>query len=248
MRIMRAYIMLLPLVLAACSLPTKQSSPTSANPEPKPDTIVIPPISNKVEPTQPKVAKEPKETVSQDLKQTLSTQQKLAAQNIGELENRVGTALPSPDQQAVGSDSSEQVRQRISNLEAFNASLTQKIFELDQRVEHRRQSPEHGDMLKVFLSDLAVSHDRTFKAQPLVGHWVRGESRAVRLNENLLAANSNSEPLRLTFSERYQVLVNDELIGSFGPNRSKYEVDFEAPTVDGEGTISGTLTIRIPSN
>lgn len=245
MRIMRAYIMLFPLVLAACSLPTKQSSPTPSDTEPKP--IVVTP-SETPEPTQPKVSEPIKEPASQELQQALTTQQKLAAQNIDELETRVGTTLSSPDSHPAGDDSSAQLRQRISQLESFNHSLTQKIFELDQRVEQRRQSPQHGDTLKVYLSDLAVTHKRTFKAQPLVGHWVRGESRAVRLNENLLAANSNSEPLRLTFSERYQVLINDALIGSFGPNRSKYEVDFDAPTADGQGSISGTLTIRVPSN
>lgn len=245
MRIMRAYFMLLPLVLAACSFPTKQSSPTPATTEPKPT----------VESTQPDTPEQTAVTKSVDhkaeandeleaLQQALKTQQKLTLQNIAELENRVGDSLASPDTQPA-EGSSQVLRQRIATLKEFNATLTQNIFELDQRVEQRRQTPKRGDTLKVYLSDLSVDKEQDFEAQPLVGHWVRGESRIVRLNENLLAENSNSEPLRLTFSERYQVLINDQLIGSFGPNRSKYEVEFDAPTADQQGTVAGTLTIRV---
>ncbi|MBM6551752.1 hypothetical protein [Marinomonas ostreistagni] len=243
MRIMRAYFMLLPLVLAACSFPTKQTSSTPTATEP--NAAVEPTQQNKQEHTSAiDSVRENAASDTQALQQELKTQQKLALQNIAELDTRVGESLASPDTQAA-EGSSQVLRQRIENLKEFNAALTQNIFELDQRVEQRRQAPQRGDTLKVYLSDLSVDKAQDFAAQPLVGHWVRGESRIVRLNENLLAENSNSEPLRLTFSERYQVLINDQLIGSFGPNRSKYEVDFDAPTADQQGTVSGTLTIRV---
>lgn len=248
MRIMRVGLLFLPLMLAACSIPTKQSPQTPPTAEPTQSETAETPKQAEAETKPKKQESKTSAPSSKELINELQMQQKLALQNIEELDLRVGSALNSPDSGDATSASYAALAKRVKNLKEFNNSLSQQIVELDKRVEQRRQQPKHGDTLQVYLSDLEVDKAQKFHAQPLVGHWVRGESRVVRLNENLLAENSNSEPLSLTFSEKYQVLINGKLIGSFGPDRNKYELDFEAPTADETGTIEGALTIRIQGN
>lgn len=249
MRIMRAGLLFLPLLLTACSLPMQQttekpsiSEPTqSEHSEPEQKANEVKTSKSKSE----KTVTPPAAPSRDDVLEQLTKQRKAVLQNIAELNNRTGSNINLAHEANYEGATAQDLQQRLEKLVSLNDSLTQQIFDLDKRVQTRREAPQSGDALQIYLSDLSVSGTSDFTAQPLVGHWTRGESRIVRLNENLLAADSNSEPLRLTFSERYQILINDELIGSFGPDREKYEVQFKAPTSDQKSEITGTLGIRV---
>lgn len=254
MRISRAGLLFLPLLLTACSLlpinqPTQETSPEANDVEiatevesaadtkaAATDTTIKEEVA-KVEKNQ---AKKPNNDA---LLEELKRQTTLAQQNATELETRVGNSIDVPAFN-INEQDKALLESTLTELKALNNTLTNEVVELDKRVEERRNHPQDGDVLKIYLSDLQVENQASFKAQPIVGHWVRGESRMVRLNENLLAENSTSEPFHLTFSEKYQILINNKLIGTFGPSRSKYKLDFDAPTSDDEGHITGTLSIR----
>lgn len=242
MRILRTGFVLLPLLLAACSLPTKpiSSDSTATEPTASPNTTAD---------ASKSVVKEALEATTLSNDELLAKYQSLKTltlQNVQELEARLGTSLPKQSLSIPSTSDLGMLKSKVSELEAYTTKLTNEIVELDKRVEQRRETPMKGDLLQIHLSNLKVIQKPSFAAQPLVGNWVRGESRVVRLKENFLMENSTSEPLNLTFTETYQIIINNKLIGTFGPNRSKYELDFDAPTSDNNGHVSGTLKIRIP--
>lgn len=245
MRIFRTGFVLLPLLLAACSLPTKPTSSDSTANE-------VGVLGNaKVEQPTATQSTQKDETVKPELSnQELLAQYKalqtLAQQNIEELETRLGQTISKPSLSIASTNDVALLKSKVSELQDFTSELTNQIVKLDKRVMERRDQPKKGDQLQVHLSALEVDNQKSFKAQPLVGNWVRGESRVVRLNENFLMGNATSEPLNLTYTETYQIIMNEKLIGTFGPNRSKYELEFDAPTSDQKGQIVGTLKIRIP--
>lgn len=248
MRILRTGFVLLPLLLAACSLPTKPTSSASIPSEP--DTIDSSQNSNDAEVVteEPVVTKalETTQLSKEELLAKYKSLQTLAMQNIQELETRLGHPLNETSLSIPSTDDVAMLKSKVAELSSYTSNLTNQIVELDKRVEQRRESPSKGDLLQVHLSNLEVTEPTSFNAQPLVGNWIRGESRVVRLKENFLMENSTSEPLNMTFTETYQIIINDKLIGTFGPNRSIYELDFDAPTVDNNGKIAGSLKIRIP--
>lgn len=245
MRIFRTGFVLIPLLLAACSLPTKPtSSDSTAN-----EVGVL--GSTKAEPTTGTQSAQENETTkpelsNQELLAEYKSLQTLAKQNIQELETRLGQSISKPSLSVVSTNDIGLLKSKVAELQEFTRDSTEQIVALDQRVHERRDQPQKGDLLQVHLSALEVEHQKSFKAQPLVGNWIRGESRVVRLNENFLMSNTTSEPLNLTYTETYQIIINEKLIGTFGPNRSKYELEFDAPTSDQNGQIIGTLKIRVP--
>ncbi|SBS28636.1 hypothetical protein MAQ5080_01156 [Marinomonas aquimarina] len=245
MRILRAGFVVLPLLLAACSFPTKPfSSDSSTN---QADTLG----HVKVEPaTDANTAQgnevETAELSHQELLAKYQSLQTLAEQNIEELETRLGYSISKMSLSIPSTDDMGLLKSKVAQLQDYTSDLSSQILALDKRVVERRDQPNKGDLLQVHLSALEVDHQTSFKAQPLVGNWIRGESRVVRLNENFLMENGTSEPLNLTYTETYQIIINEKLIGTFGPNRSKYELEFDAPTADQAGQIVGTLKIRIP--
>lgn len=247
MRILRTGFVLLPILLAACSLPTKPTSSASAPSEP--DTINSSQNSNDAEDVNEPVVTKKLETPQLSKEELLAkykSLQTLAMQNIHELETRIGRPLDETSLSIPSTDDVAMLKSKIAELSSYTNDLTSKIIELDKRVEKRRELPNKGDLLQVQLSNLEVTESTSFSAQPLVGNWVRGESRVVRLKEDFLVENSISEPLNLIFTETYQIIINNKLIGTFGPNRSKYELEFDAPTVNDNGQIIGSLKIRIP--
>lgn len=245
MRIFRTGFVLLPLLLAACSLPTKPTSSDSTTNE-----------VGLLNETKVKQTIEPKsdqgndtdspELSNEELLAQYKSLQTIALQNTEELETRLGQAISKKSLSIPTTNDIGLLKSKVSELQDYTSDLTSQIVALDKRVLERRDTPQKGDVLQLHLSDLEVESKTDFKAQPLVGNWIRGESRMVRLNENFLMENATSEPLNLTYTETYQIIINQKLIGTFGPNRSKYELEFDAPTADQKGQIVGTLKIRVP--
>ena len=245
MRIIRTGFVLIPLLLAACSLPTKPtSSDSTANEVGIPNNTEAEQTSETQSIQEDKTAKP--ELSNQELLAQYQSLKTLAEQNIQELESRLGRTINKPSLSIPSTNDIALLKSKVSELQSFTSELTTQIVALDKRVMERRDQPEKGDQLQVHLSALEVDNQASFKAQPLVGNWIRGESRVVRLNENFLMGNATSEPLNLTYTETYQIIMNEKLIGTFGPNRDKYELEFDAPTSDQKGQIIGTLKIRVP--
>ena len=253
MRILRTGFLFLPLLLAACSLPTISTSDRAPAQEPvvktaEPSETLTPKQTTKeavvsnIEASQESNAESHDELLAQYKRLEL-----LAKQNVEELEKRLGHSVGRKELSIPSTDDSALLKSKVSELKDYTEQLTAQIVELDQRVEQRREHPNKGDVLQLHLSAVEVAKERAFKAPSLVGKWVRGESRIVKLTENFLVENAMSEPLNVTFTESYQIVINQKLIGTFAPTRSKYELDFDAPTADGTGEVSGTLKLRLES-
>lgn len=254
MRISRAGFLLLPLLLAACSLPIQKtdSVPTTqteqAAPVTKNDSKQQPSNTNEIsEAAVDETASEAKEEqVSHlDLIKEFDEIRTIANQNIAELKTRSGAVPEKPSIMISDRYNREALLGKIEEVKAYNQVLISELDALNKRVEARRLRPQFGDVIQVYLSDLKVVGEESFNAQPLIGNWVRGESRVVRLNENMLMENSTTEPMRLTFTESYQIVINGTLVGTFGPNNSRYEMSFDASTADLQGNIEGSLATRI---
>lgn len=251
MRILRTSFVLFPLLLSACSLPTT-STPSSV-PVSEPvsvDTQIEEPAAPH-DATPEKQTSDVKESehINKATDEELLTQYKnlqlLAQQNIEELEQRLGRTI-SPKELSVPSiNDSALLASKVEELKSYTSDLTSQIVALDKRVNQRREHPSKGDVLQLHLSSVEVTKDRAFKAPSLVGNWVRGESRIIKLTENFLVENAMSEPLSITFTESYQIIINQKLIGTFAPTRNKYELEFDAPTSDNSGQVTGTLKIRL---
>lgn len=243
---LRSALFILPLFLAACSIPLKQNPTTSeaeiARAQAKTAETQAS-IDKAIETTKESKAKvDPAEIEGLVAKYNLLST--LTAQNFQELENRVGNVDQKKPTALSKLNDKNALTEKIAELTTLNNALSNQILELDKRVETRRNTAVKGDQLKVQISDVVVKKDPEFNAQSLIGSWTRGESRVVKLNENLLISDGSSEPLIVIFTETYQLVINDKLIGTFGPNRNKYELDFDAPTTDKKGTIEGSLKLR----
>ncbi|MFD1382351.1 hypothetical protein ACFQ45_03185 [Rhodanobacter aciditrophus] len=255
MRLSRAGFLMLPLLLAACSLPVKQTTTPSTPVEQavKNDTTNITDQDNKAQVTAPAQEQKADEDTSQEalvpshqeLIKEFDSIRTVANQNIAELKTRSGAVPEKPSIMISDRYDREALMGKIEEVKAYNQTLVAELKALDSRVEQRRQRPQFGDVIQVYLSDLKVESEKDFSAQPLIGNWVRGESRVVRLNENMLMENSTTEPMRLTFTEAYQIVINGTLVGTFGPNNAKHEMSFEASTADLKGSIEGSLATRI---
>ncbi|MBJ7550019.1 hypothetical protein [Marinomonas ostreistagni] len=255
MRILRTSFIVLPLLLSACSFTTTTTSTSSQQlPEQEPSsettkteevvTTEQVDLSTKNLDAKPQVTEE----LSQDeLMSQLQKLDQLAQQNVEELETRLGHSIEKLELPLNSNQARTELQATVNQYESFNTMLTKEIIELDKRVENRRDHPSNGDILQLHLSAINIKKEKSFKAPALVGNWVRGESRVVKLTENFLVENAVSEPLNVTFTESYQIIINGKLIGTFAPTRSKYELEFDAPTADSSGTVSGTLKIRLES-
>lgn len=250
MRISRAGFLMLPLLLAACSLPIKQteSTPSISTGQVAKETNNVPSVPTKVTPTQQQV--EAKVTTEsqpshKELIQEFDEARRIANQNIAELKTRSGDVPQKPSIMIADRYNRDALIAKTKEVVDYNTVLEKELDALNSRVEERRAHPSFGDIIQVYISDVLVDSSNQFKAQPLVGHWVRGESRIVRLNKNMLVENGISEPLRLTFTEGYQIVINGSLIGTFGPNKEKHEMSFSTPTSDLEGSIKGVLSTRV---
>lgn len=254
MRLSRAGFLMLPLLLAACSLPVKQttspSTPieqavkTEPNNAADQNTKTQANASANEETTDKETTQEANTPSHQELIEEFDAIRTIANQNIAELKTRSGAVPEKPSIMISDRYNREALMRKIEEVKNYNQALINELDALNARVEQRRQHPQFGDVIQVYLSDLKVDSDKDFNAQPLIGNWVRGESRVVRLNENMLIENSTTEPMRLTFTEAYQIVINGTLVGTFGPNNAKYEMSFKASTADLKGSIEGALATR----
>jgi hypothetical protein len=185
-----------------------------------------------------------KDKAYQEALAQFETQKQLAEANHSELKKRVGKTdelpLPRVNTEPANIDSMTQ------QLRSYTSKTNTDIALLNARVSERQQLAVKGDLIRVFLSEATITYqDTLFKAQPLVGQWVRGETRVIRLKENILLENPQSEDLHITFSENYQLIVNDKVIGTINPNKEKNDASFSVSTQDKLGAIAGKLDYRI---
>ena len=178
----------------------------------------------------------------QDALAQLETQKELAEANYAELKKRTGKTddLPATNIESTNIDS------MVQRLRSYTSKTNTDIALLNARVNERQKLAVKGDLIRVFLSEATITHqDSLFKAQPLVGQWIRGETRVIRLKENILFENPQSEDLHITFSENYQLIVNDKIIGTINPNTEKNNASFTVSTQDNLGSIVGKLDYRV---
>ena len=261
----RSGLLLATLLLSACSMPIfqdlqnkqteKNSTPNTVSTE---QTIPSKTTDNEVATVETSVITETNNSngskasspdSNADLAEQLNTQRKLANANFTELKNRVGNAPELPRLLATGQLNSKEINSEIQQLRSYISKTNTAIALLNARVEDREKVAMNGDLIRIFLSEATVTHDNmTFKAQPLVGQWVRGESRVIRLKDNILFENPKSEDMHITFSETYQLVVNGEVISTVNPKKEKNNASFNVTTSGNNGTIVGKLDYRVVDN
>jgi len=251
MFILRTGLLLATLLLSACSMPilenfqpVKKEDSAAQNIQMKEGSttqnIQIKDVADIPEEATSGSDKAYKETLEQ-----LETQKQLAEANYAELKKRTGKtdALPATNVESANIDS------LIQQLRSYTSKTNTDIALLNARVNDRQKLAIKGDLIRVFLSDATITYqDSLFKAQPLVGQWVRGETRVIRLKENILFENPQSEDLHVTFAETYQLIVNDKVIGTINPNKEKNDASFTVSTQDKLGSIVGKLDYRVVSS
>lgn len=269
MLILRSGLLLATLFISACSMPIFQDTPvsktesvdqTTSNNTPiesaeTTDVALTTPISGNT-PTDNKPTDNTsnistsnlpnKVSAIEDLTKQLKAQQALAKANYTELTNRTGKAPQLPRISNVSDLSSNQISDATQQFRSYVSKTNSTLASLNARVDDRQKVALNGDLIRIFLSEATVNHgNQTFKAQPLVGQWIRGESRAIRLKDNILFEDPKSEDLNITFSETYQLIVNNKVIATINPNREKNDADFAVATHDNKGSIVGKLDFRV---
>lgn len=173
-------------------------------------------------------------------------QKQLANTNFTELKNRIGNAPALPRLMAVEQLNKKEISSATQQLRTYISKTNTDLAVLNARVDDRQNLAVDGDLIQIFLSEAIVTHNRNkFKAQPLVGQWVRGESRVIRLKDSILFENPKSEDLHITFSETYQLVVNNQTIATVNPHKEKNSASFSVSTHDNQGSIVGKLDYRI---
>lgn len=265
MLILRSGLLLATLFISACSMPIFQDLSTSKTDsvdqnvsnntpvESTKSTDVAPSTATNgntstTDNTSNESASNPLNNVSSvdSLTKQLRAQQALAKANHTELKNRTGKAPQLPSISNVSNLSSNQMNDATQQLRSYVSKTNSTLASLNARVNDRQKVALNGDLIRIFLSEATVTHDnQTFKAQPLVGQWTRGESRAIRLKDNILFEDPKSEDLNITFSETYQLIVNNKVIATINPNREKNDANFTVATHDNKGSIVGRLDFRV---
>ncbi|MGO3740189.1 MAG: hypothetical protein ACTJGG_12080 [Marinomonas foliarum] len=259
MLILRSGLLLATLFISACSMPIFQDLSTSktdsvdqnvSNNTPVESTksTVVAPTTSTNDNTSNESISNPLNNVSSvdSLTKQLRAQQALAKANYTELTNRTGKAPQLPSISNVNNLSSNQINDATQQLRSYVSKTNSTLASLNARVDDRQKVALNGDLIRIFLSETTITHgNQTFKAQPLVGQWIRGESRAIRLKDNILFEDPKSEDLNITFSETYQLIVNNKVIATINPNREKNDADFTVATHDNKGSIVGRLDFRV---
>lgn len=251
MSLLRSGLLLATLLLSACSMPILDNAPSDTSLETDPsqqDTkaesidILIPNMQGQDEPLADSIS-----SPSQDeLLSRYYEQKKLAEANYEELYSRSGDADSLPNHFINQNTNAESVDNAIQELRSYTSKTNTEIAKLNARVLDRQTMAIYGDLIRIFLSEANIDHEKQeFKAQPLVGQWVRGENRVIRLKDHIFFENPKSEDLVITFSEKYQLIVNQQVIAIINPNREKNSISFNVPTQDSLGKIIGQLEYRI---
>lgn len=254
----RTGLLLATLLLSACSMPIfkdlqaeKTENTSTPNTENTEQAAINKPVESDTATVETSVITDNKndidtKTNNDDLAEQLNAQKILAKANFSELKNRIGNAPDLPRTLTTDQSSQKEISAAIQQLRSYISKTNTAIALLNARVEDREKVAMNGDLIRVFLSEATVTHGKTtFKAQPLVGQWVRGESRVIRLKDNFLFENPKSEDLHITFSESYQLVVNDEVISTINPNKEKNNASFNVSTETKSGNIVGKLDYRI---
>ncbi|MEO9655118.1 hypothetical protein [Marinomonas sp.] len=259
-------LLLLTLLLAACSTPSSQQSTNQADHSTSgsftentqtdvDDTKVVLPTTeaDHIHTTPSQINPDnlittPALLVDKKLISEMNTEHQLAVENHQTLLHAMGPekAPELPRNLTTEQLTDSLVQQKILELQTFNSQAKATLGALTERAKQRKSSEVKGDHVQIFFSEISIQHpDNGFNAQPLVGQWVRGEQRSIRLNNNFLIDPPLSETLSVTFSESYQVLLNGQLIVSIDPNREKSDASFTVNTVDQQGQVTGKLGYRI---
>lgn len=232
MSLFRSGLLLATLMLSACSMPTLEQ-------------YFKPQTEDELAATAK--ALEANKIASFKEKQVLyNTQKTLAEHNYSELKNRVGAAEKSPKTAISANSSTKDIDSATQRLRNYVSKTNTDIALLNARVSDRQEAALDGDLIRIFLSKATVTYDdSTYNAQPLVGEWIRGETRVIRLKDNVLFENTRSEDLLITFSETYQLIVNEDVIATVNPNKEKNNANFNTTTKNELGVIFGELDYSI---
>lgn len=254
MSLFRTGLLLATLLLSACSMPILDNLSSNTSPEKdkaqsednaESSDLLIPNLQGQTE----EVVETINSTSYDELLTRYNDQKKLAEANYEELKSRVGKADNLPKLLINTNTNQENIDTAIQELRSYTSKTNTDIAQLNARVADRQTMAINGDLIRVFLSEATINHaEQEFKAQPLVGQWVRGETRVIRLKDHIFFENPKSEDLVITFSETYQLLVNQQVIATVNPNREKNSASFNVPTQDNLGKIVGKLDYRIEGN
>lgn len=251
MSLFRVGLLLLPLLLSACSSPIfqkttpKQGEQTTEIKAVKPNNT-----ADKVETKDTNTA-DTAAVVSdhKEQKEKLSNLLQSAKQQYDDLKIRSGEAPLIPSINMSELNSNKALESAIQSIRAYNSNIAAKLAGLDSLVEKRKAAPEKGDMLKIFIHKANIRiASSNFTTQPLIGQWVRGESRVVRLKDSLLFDTKHSEDIKVTYSNSYQILVNDQVISVVNPYREKNTAPFDVDATEKNGNIEGELDYTIITN
>ena len=255
MSLFRSGFLLTTLFLSACSMPIFEQFKTSNSKDVEPSQIeeirieLDEETSNLVEVAQNQASAESTKDALSNAQHQYELQKQLAESNYTELTDRTGNADALPRISTIDTTSSEDLNATTQTLRNYTSKTNTDIALLNSRVIERQKTALKGDLVRIFLSETTVIHnDSIFKPQSLVGQWVRGESRVIRLKDNFLFDDPRSEDLQITFSESYQLVVNGEIVATVNPNREKNTTKFEVLTQNALGTIVGKLDYRIEEN
>lgn len=255
----RLGLLFLTFILSACSVPSSQQSAHKPHPSLSPSSPETTLDAAQPEDTEAStspatqqstthLSPSPVTQVNQNLLAKMSEQQQNANELYQQLVNALGPdkAPAQPQELSLQTLSNKVIEQHIETLQAYNQQAEAQLAALNERAQQRKTSVIQGDHLQIFFSELTISHpNNNFQAQPLVGQWVRGEQRTIRLNNNFLIEPALSEALSVTFNEDYQLLLNGQLISTIKPSLNKNQASFEVATQDQQGQVSGKLDYRI---
>ncbi|BFM51271.1 hypothetical protein THO17_34340 [Marinomonas sp. THO17] len=220
-----------------------QQNTTDQQVEETADELLTPNMQGVIEEEPPKSP-----DFAEDLAE-LSQYQENAEKYYQRLNARLGSATKPPRIIEANLLSREALQASIQELRTYISQTNTNLAALDARVRERQQQPSKGDLVRFFLSDIIVTDPKgNFKAQPLIGQWIRGESRIIRLKDNFLFDSSHSEDVTITFSERYQILINGEPVMTVSPQREKNTAQFQVPTQALDGSLMGKLDYRLVNN
>lgn len=245
-------LLLATLFLSACSMPILQDVSSDDTEKPVIEHA-IPAETTTILPSKIKdaTAGDDKTSVADLAKiQTLLVQYNSkkyqASLAYNELKDRMGKAAELPSFPPPESLTASDLSSAIDQLTLYTHNINQALTLLNERTSDRHTSIARGDLIQILISKATVSDAATaFEAQPVVGQWLRGERRTIRLRDNILFEKPLSEELTVTFSERYQLVINGQIISTVNPNRDKNSVRFDVFTPNSQGRISGQLDYRI---
>ncbi|SBS35259.1 hypothetical protein MSP8887_03828 [Marinomonas spartinae] len=244
MLLLRAGVLILPLLLSACSTPflkdmthAKGEQTTKTEQKEKTTEYSTPKTATNTE-IKVKTFKEQKEK----LDELLTT----AKKQYHELHIRAGIAPEIPQVNISTLSTANAIADAERHVIEYNKQTAAKLSTLNTLVEQRKNAPKRGDLLKIFIHKADISLPKgNFMTQPLIGQWVRGESRVIRLKDSILFDTKHSEDIKITYSERYQILVNGQVISVVKPYTDKSTAPFDVNTSEKDGKIKGELDYSV---